>query len=207
MELNRGLIEPIFAIPMYRNILSKGLTKEQISFIEKNKKDILKNESNAFTKNVAILEDKIFKDLKKELLLMLKEYYEIVLCCTNDIKPYITQSWLNFNNINEYHHQHYHENSLISGVFYVQCLENEDSIKFLKNKPNIIEFTNFKNYNLYNSSQWEISIRPGLIVLFPSSITHKVDLNKNNHTRISLAFNVFVTGTLGDKARLTQLEV
>ena len=74
MELNRGLIEPIFAIPMYRNILSKGLTKEQISFIEKNKKDILKNESNAFTKNVAILEDKIFKDLKKELLLMLKEY-------------------------------------------------------------------------------------------------------------------------------------
>ena len=86
MELNRGLIEPIFAIPMYRNILSKGLTKEQISFIEKNKKDILKNESNAFTKNVAILEDKIFKDLKKELLLMLKEYYEIEFydCDTKD---------------------------------------------------------------------------------------------------------------------------
>jgi uncharacterized protein (TIGR02466 family) len=203
-----SFIQPLFPSALYISNLERNLTQEEKEFISSNKNKVYKNQGgNSTSQDTYILKNEKMKNLKKNLEDRVNDYFEKIICTTDAVKPYITQSWLNFNNINEYHHQHYHENSLISGVFYVQCLENEDSIKFLKNKPNIIEFTNFKNYNLYNSSQWEISIRPGLIVLFPSSITHKVDLNKNNHTRISLAFNVFVTGTLGDKARLTQLEV
>jgi uncharacterized protein (TIGR02466 family) len=203
-----SFIQPLFPSALYISNLERNLTQEEKEFISSNKNKVYKNQGgNSTSQDTYILKNEKMKNLKKNLEDRVNDYFEKIICTTDAVKPYITQSWLNFNNINEYHHQHYHENSLISGVFYVQCLENEDSIKFLKNKPNIIEFTNFKNYNLYNSGQWEISIRPGLIVLFPSSITHKVDLNKNNHTRISLAFNVFVTGTLGDKARLTQLEV
>jgi len=203
-----SFIQPLFPSALYISNLERNLTQEEKEFILSNKDKVYKNEGgNSTSQDTYILKNEKMKNLKKNLEDRINDYFEKIICTTDAVKPYITQSWVNFNNINEYHHQHYHENSLLSGVFYVECLENEDSIKFLKNKPNIIEFTNFKNYNLYNSSQWEISIRPGLIVLFPSSITHKVDLNKNNHTRISLAFNVFVTGTLGDKARLTQLEV
>jgi len=206
MELNRGLIEPIFAIPMYRNILSKGLTKEQISFIEKNKKDILKNESNAFTKNVAILEDKIFKDLKKELLLMLKEYYEIVLCCTNDIKPYITQSWLNYTEDNQYHHKHEHPNSIISGVVYLDAGKDTEEISFFRSRNSSFEFDS-NQYNIYNSLSMGVPVQSGHVVMFPSEVTHMVRTKSRNHTRVSLAFNTFFKGKVGTPASLKQLIV
>ena len=191
---------------MYRNILSKGLTKEQISFIEKNKKDILKNESNAFTKNVAILEDKIFKDLKKELLLMLKEYYEIVLCCTNDIKPYITQSWLNYTEDNQYHHKHEHPNSIISGVVYLDAGKDTEEISFFRSRNSSFEFDS-NQYNIYNSLSMGVPVQSGHVVMFPSEVTHMVRTKSRNHTRVSLAFNTFFKGKVGTPASLKQLIV
>jgi len=206
MELNKGLVEPIFAIPMYRNILSKGLTKEQIAFIEKNKKDILKNEGNTFTKNVAILEDKIFKDLKKELLLMLKEYYEIVLCCTNDIKPYITQSWLNYTEDNQYHHKHEHPNSIISGVVYLDAGKDIEEISFFRSRNSSFEFDS-NQFNIYNSISMSVPVQSGHVVMFPSEVTHMVRTKSRNHTRVSLAFNTFFKGKVGTPASLKQLIV
>jgi hypothetical protein len=41
--------------------------------------------------------------------------------------------------------------------------------------------------------------------MFPSSLTHMVETKEGTNTRISLAFNVFVKGTLGDNTRLTEL--
>ena len=43
--------------------------------------------------------------------------------------------------------------------------------------------------------------------MFPSSTTHQVDLKKGNNTRISLAFNTFVKGTLGKNSGLTELKI
>ncbi len=48
----------------------------------------------------------------------------------NNITPYITQSWLNYTETNQYHHKHQHPNSLVSGVFYINCDDKFDKIKF-----------------------------------------------------------------------------
>ena len=41
--------------------------------------------------------------------------------------------------------------------------------------------------------------------MFPSETTHTVDNKQGENIRTSLAFNVFIKGTLGDKRELTEL--
>jgi hypothetical protein len=41
--------------------------------------------------------------------------------------------------------------------------------------------------------------------MFPSSTTHQVETKQGNNTRVSLAFNTFYKGNLGENASLTEL--
>jgi hypothetical protein len=44
-----------------------------------------------------------------------------------------------------------------------------------------------------------------MIILFPSSTTHLVENKGGDNTRISLAFNTFFKGTMGENSQLTEL--
>ena len=80
-----------------------------------------------------------------------------------------------------------------------------DKIKFFKpNSYQLIQPEKTK-FNLFNSETWTIPVKPGLVFLFPSSLVHCVDFKKSSTRRVSLAFNVFVKGTLGDNRALTEL--
>jgi hypothetical protein len=98
-------------------------------------------------------------NLKNELDLKVKEYFDKIICPLNKVKPYITQSWLNYTKRNQYHHKHQHPNSLVSGVFYINADEKLDKIKFFKehNYSTITLPTN--NYNLFNSTSWWFTVK------------------------------------------------
>jgi uncharacterized protein (TIGR02466 family) len=195
----------IFPIPIYMSKLDRKLTSLELKFIDKTKKDTIKNLGNIFSKNTSILNEKPFLNIKKELNLRIKDYFEKVLSTTDEVTPYITQSWLNYTETNQYHHKHEHPNSLVSGVFYINCHEELDKIKFFKKdlyqtiKPRI------KEWNLYNSESWFFPVKTGDIIMFPSSLTHMVENKEGTNTRISLAFNVFIKGNVGDDLKLNQL--
>jgi uncharacterized protein (TIGR02466 family) len=136
-------------------------------------------------------------NIKKELDLTVKDYFEKVISPTDAITPYITQSWLNYTETNQYHHKHAHPNSLVSGVFYINCHEELDKIKFFKEDYKTIK-PEIKDWNLYNSESWWFTVKTGDIIMFPSSLTHMVENKEGTNTRISLAFNVFIKGTIGN---------
>jgi len=46
---------------------------------------------------------------------------------------------------------------------------------------------------------------PGLLMMFPSRLEHSVITKKESNNRISLAFNTFIKGDLGDQIGLTRL--
>ena len=50
-------------------------------------------------------------------------------------------------------------------------------------------------------------VKTGDIVLFPSSLTHMVETKEGDNTRVSLAFNVFIKGTIGNNKQLTELKL
>ena len=61
------------------------------------------------------------------------------------------------------------------------------------------------NYNVYNSSSWWLPVETGKLMLFPSSLQHSVAPVTADDTRISLAFNTFPVGYVGDESSLTAL--
>ena len=110
-------INGIFPTPIYISKLNRELTNKELSFIDKNKLDVYKNEGNTTSNDNYILNHKSFIDLKTDLDLRVKDYFEKVISSTDATTPYITQSWLNYTETNQYHHKHAHPNSLVSGVF------------------------------------------------------------------------------------------
>ena len=203
--MKEEIIHSIFSTPIYISKLNRKLTPVELKFIEENKKLFLKNEGNISSKNNYILNEKPFLNLKKELGLSVKNYFEKVISPANNITPYITQSWLNYTETNQYHHKHEHPNSLVSGVFYINCHEELDKIKFFKKDVYQTIKPEIKNWNVWNSEAWSFIVKTQDIIMFPSSLTHMVENKEGTNTRISLAFNVFIKGIVGDEENLTKL--
>jgi uncharacterized protein (TIGR02466 family) len=203
--MTEAVIYGIFPTPVYRSELGRELTSSELTFADKIKKDCWGGIGNINSKNNYILNEEPFTDIKKELDKKIQDYFNKVISTTNQVTPYITQSWLNYTETNQYHHRHEHPNSLVSGVFYINCDENFDKIAFFKKdtyqhiKPKV------KDWNEWNSESWFFELKTGDIILFPSSLSHMVETKKGNNTRISLAFNVFIKGTIGNNKDLTEL--
>ena len=197
-------INSIFPTPIYMSKLDRKLTPLELKFVDKSKKDFYKNDGNITSNNNYILDEKPFANIKKELHIRVQDYFDKVISPANNIKPYITQSWLNYTETNQYHHKHTHPNSLVSGVFYINCHEEHDKIKFFNDTYKTIKLE-VKDWNLWNSETWWFSVKTGDVILFPSSLTHMVETKEGDNTRISLAFNVFIKGTVGNNKNLTEL--
>ena len=61
-------------------------------------------------------------------------------------------------------------------------------------------------YNSWNSSTWSYSVKNNSLVLFPAWLDHGAVQNINaTRNRISIAFNVFVKGRIGDQGKLNEL--
>ena len=197
-------INGIFPTPIYISKLNRKLTNKELLFIDKTKLDVHNNQGNKTSNNNYILNNKSFKNLKEELELKVQDYFNKIICPANNITPYITQSWLNYTETNQYHHKHEHQNSLISGVFYINSTEQFDKIKFFNDEYEIIKLE-VKEWNIWNSKSWWFPVKTGDLILFPSSLTHMVETKQGDNTRISLAFNIFIRGTVGNNKNLTEL--
>jgi uncharacterized protein (TIGR02466 family) len=197
-------INGIFPTPIYISKLDRELTPLELKFVDKSKKDSHKNSGNITSNNNYILNEKHFVNIKKELYLKVQDYFDKVISPANNITPYITQSWLNYTETNQYHHKHAHPNSLVSGVFYINCHEEHDKIKFFNDNYKTIKLE-IKDWNMWNSESWWFSVKTGDVILFPSSLTHMVENKQGDNTRISLAFNVFIKGTVGSNKQFTEL--
>ena len=120
----------------------------------------------------------------------------------------LTQSWCNYSEAGEGHHQHSHPNSSISGVYYPQA-EAIDRLTFhTPLRPHQHLQVTPEKYNKYNSQVVDVEVKSGTLVLFPSYLEHSVDIvDDRKDTRISLSFNTFWVGSLGINEELTGLEL
>jgi len=197
-------VHQIFPDPVYISKLERVLTKEELNMVHEYKKKTKKNAGNSRTTDSYVLEHKTLKNLKKDLDTMVIDYFNKVVCTDNSIIPYITQSWINYTEPNQFHHRHSHSNSYVSGVFYINADKKVDQIRFYKSDHQEIQL-NIVQHNVFNSMGWWFFIQTGDVVLFPSTLRHEVPLTTGANTRISLSFNVFFKGKIGTNKGLTEL--
>ena len=205
--MNKPIIHSIFPTPIYTAKIDRGFTKQELQFVKEQKKHCNKNDGNINTKDNYILNRKEFKNIKKFLDKQCKDYLDTVICPKNNIELYITQSWINYTEADQYHHKHEHPNSVVSGVFYFDSDIKNDKILFSHSRgyQQISPTIDKEKFNLWNSGTWFFPVETGNLFMFPSSTTHQVETKKGNNTRISLAFNTFYKGYIGSNNELTEL--
>ena len=95
--------ESLFSVPLAISVLDRELTEKETDFIVL--QDNYQNQGNKTTYNKQVLNAPELCLLKDFIEQEIKTYSDSVMCYT-DIELYITQSWINYNNPKEFHHQH-----------------------------------------------------------------------------------------------------
>lgn len=187
----------IFPTPLMTFELDRAFTKEELDCV--NSQELGFSVGNEGSYNHRVLEDPIMKDLKKFVQDALDEYFEEIYSPARpeEIKLKLTQSWTNVTEPGENHHQHYHPNSIISGVIYINADADCDMISFTNTKEIRPFQFDVKNNNGYNSHLYHLPVGTGFMVLFPSQMFHGVPETTSKTARISLAFNSFFEGKFG----------
>jgi len=205
--VREAVIQNLFPTPVYMTNIDRPFTKQELKFVENQKNHTTKNDGNIRSLDNYILNRKELKNIKKIIDTSCEDYLQKIICPKENLKLYITQSWLNYTEVNQYHHRHEHPNSVISGVLYFDSDKDNDMIKFFSQRGYQQIFTDVEEnkFNIWNSTSWWFPVETGELVMFPSSTNHQVDTKKGNNTRISLAFNTFYKGTIGSNSNLTEL--
>ena len=205
-ESIKSTINNLFPIPIYTTKMDRGFTKQELQFVDNQKNKCSNNTGNINTKDNYILNRKEFKNINKFLEKHCQNYLDTIICPKNNIELYITQSWLNYTEKDQYHHTHAHPNSVVSGVLYFDSDKEKDKILFSNpGYKQISPTVDDTKFNLWNSQTWFFPVETGDLFMFPSSTTHQVETKQGKNTRISLAFNTFYKGTVGSNKDLTEL--
>ncbi len=98
--------------------------------------------------------------------------------------------WVNINQKYDYNRTHDHQNSILSGVYYVDAV-GEDIGNFVAERDDTAEFFlgSYKNVSGFTGTSFAITPLTGFAFLMPSWMLHSVEQNLTDRDRISIAFN------------------
>jgi uncharacterized protein (TIGR02466 family) len=199
-------VHQLFPTPVVFTNLDRPLSKKEKDFIKKCSNKQRTNTGNTSSEDNNILDHEEMVDIKNHIQKFINYYMENIEMSIDGVELRITQSWLNFTKKGQYHHKHAHPNSYVSGVFYIDADVKNDKIYFYQEEWKQIKI-HHKDWNQFNSDSWWYSVGSGDIILFPSSTPHMVDQVQTSSERISLAFNTFPVGYMGDDDDLTGLHL
>lgn len=99
--------------------------------------------------------------------------------------------WVNINQKYDYNRSHDHQNSILSGVYYVDC-EGDGVGNFVAERDDTAEFFlgTYKNVSGFTGTSFSITPLTGFAFLMPSWVLHSVEQNLTDRDRISVAFNL-----------------
>ena len=201
-------IEGLFPTPLYIANRDSDLDSTEKKEIEDIIEEGMYLDSNMTTHNTYIFNNKL-KKLKQFCEMHIDNYVNQLLNHEEETNYYITQSWLSTTKPGEYHHTHYHSNSLISGTFYISTAEGDmitcvdpnagNKERGLKSEP--------KEHNIWNALEWSLPVNNNLLLLFPSWLSHYVPINESTRSepRMTIAFNTFAKGIFGNAKFRTEL--
>ncbi len=195
-------IRNLFPTPVGLTRLPRDFTSVERNILMNLKTD--SNVNNLVSVNTQVLDIPELSELKNLVENSLKEYFDTIYKPREGIEIYLTQSWVNYTQPGMSHHVHEHTNSIVSGVMYIQTYGNRDNIRFLRAKYKMIDITP-RELNEFNSRSTQMSVSSKDLIFFPSDTVHQVGKLVDGTTRVSLAFNSFVRGRLGESEQMTEL--
>ena len=213
-EKKKNKLMSLFPTPLFKTNIGRDFTKDELQLffedilMHKDKKEMFNHRSKDFYLFDSYADT--LKDIRNFCEQQLKNYLEEIDGIDTDLVGLrITQSWLNKTKPDESHHLHHHSNSYLSAVLYISCLPN-DGINFenrMHGLYNNMEFS-IKKPTEWNANEILQNVTEGDFIIFPSWVPHRVLPNETKDTdRISLSFNTFPIGELGEPSGATHLKL
>ncbi len=206
--MRQNQVMNLFPVPVYYEHCVFDYSKEL---------DFLKNLPLSDSINDAAYNRGVSADtflMRLQELKRIRDFFEIAIdtyvknIYKSQTQLYITQCWLNVAKPGGYHPEHYHPNSIVSGVWYPEfALGEQPFIHFCNyQKPNAV-CLNFDDRNLYNADIMQAPVKSGNLILFPSNLFHGVRMNQSDKDRYSISFNTWTLDDLGKTEDLTYCSI
>lgn len=196
--MSEKMLWPLFSKPVFK-------THIDVSSVNLDNIKWARNYQNWISESQNVLDDPALTDLANQISENIAEYFYGIMSASQNVKMYVTESWFNKTESGQSHHRHWHPNSILSGVVYLDSDGDSGKIKFITSQYDTIEY-NMIDSNLYNSRSWSVLPEPGTMLLFPSNVEHLVEEYLGNRPRLSLSFNTFVGGDINVDP-LTRLKI
>jgi uncharacterized protein (TIGR02466 family) len=188
--MNEKSLWPLFSKPVFK-------TPIDIGNIDLSNIKWAMNYQNWISESQTIFNDPAFHQLAENAFNGVCEYFYGIMQAKEEVQICFTESWLNKTEKGQSHHRHWHPNSILSGVIYLDTEGDTGRTRFITSAYDTIEY-GINESNLYNSRSWSVTPEKGSMILFPSNVEHLVDAYQGETPRISLAFNTFVRGNIND---------
>jgi uncharacterized protein (TIGR02466 family) len=202
--MNQRAIYPLFSTPLYVNNVG-DFARPNFRALEYSAGDSY-NFLSSTDKNVLDRAD--FKPVREVVSKEIEVYTREIMAVNRSIEFYVTNSWINVHRRGQAAGPHVHNNSLISGVLYLQVSETTGDLVFQRDLLSLVPFPpsldlDMDRFNLYNCKSWSYRPKTNDICLFPSVVMHASEPNASDQERWCLAFNVFVRGNIGALHKLS----
>lgn len=117
--------------------------------------------------------------------------------------------WININRRFHSNSVHIHDNSFISGAFYLKATPAQGCINFYKSYSQdyaIASAARIAKYTHMNNSAITFTPETGKLIMFPGWLPHGVDQNDTDSDRISISFNTKIIRTDDEYYRSAYIE-
>ena len=188
-------ILPLFSSPVYTTYI------DVTSRPDWNTVNWTEDGSRDFSTTDYLLDQPEWATIRKLIKDNVSYYFYEILKSAPDIDIDITISWSNRNVFGQYHHEHRHPNSIFSGCLY---FDHHDSGIIMKDaRYPQIQWAK-EGWNLLNSQEWTIKPEPGLLLIWPSYLSHEVvPVVAGGPTRYSIAFNTWIKGQIWQGSQMS----
>src|SRR5512134_2520640 len=152
--MTQPIIYPLFSTPVYVNNVG-DFARPDIKALEYSTSEY--SFQSSADKNV--LHRPEFMHVHDIVLREVNAYARGVLAVNKGIKFYVTNSWINIHRRGQYAGPHVHNNSLLSGVLYLQVNEKSGDLLFQRDVHRLVPFPpaldlDMDSFNLYNCKSW-----------------------------------------------------
>lgn len=120
----------------------------------------------------------------------------------------LTGMWGNISRGSAALHDHTHPNNYLSGVFYVRMPQGAGAITFKdpRSQTRVLRPQVLAD-NPLNSLELEYAASEGTLLLFPAWLEHGVRPSRSDEERITIAWNLMLSGPIGSHSQLAYSEL
>jgi uncharacterized protein (TIGR02466 family) len=205
MDRTETNITQLFASPLMEVQLDldvEKLTEFAFQLQDRDKKGVQISNKGGYHSNPHIhiqkKQSEEFIRLKKEITQYLQIYHSEVfrgMVFRENIILSISEMWININEKHHYNELHFHSYSTLSGAYYIKHDGSIDNGNISFKHPN--QYINIAHWpeqmieipNEMSADIFHVTPKPNMLLIFPSWLEHKAELNLKNDTRISVSFN------------------